>query len=255
MNHIDPQGLPTTIGVRGWLALLLALALAPACAVTPPPATGVPAPPPLASQPVMAEPSASIAATGSLWQPGAGMGELFASQKARRVGDILTIKVAESSSATNNAKTDTGRDSGLTASIDAFLGMEDRWNNPAHPKYEPFPKVNPYSKIGGTFESTFKGNGTTSRSGDLSAYLTARVVEVWPNGNLSIVGTREVKVNNERQHITLAGIVRPRDIDADNVILSTYVSDARIEYSGSGIVNDRQEPGWLVRVLDTVWPF
>ncbi len=236
------------------IAGLLALVLATGCA-TPPPAAVVPPPSPLASQPVIAEPAAAIAASGSLWQPGAGMGELFGSQKARRVGDILTIKIAESSSATNNAKTDTGRDSGLTASIDAFLGMEERWKNTAHPKYEPFPRYNPFSKVEGKFESKFKGTGSTSRSGDLSAYLTARVVDVWPNGNLSIVGTREVKVNNERQVITLSGIVRSRDIDADNVILSTYVSDARIEYSGSGIVHDRQEPGWLVRVLDTVWPF
>ena len=75
------------------------------------------------------------------------------------------------------------------------------------------------------------------------------------NGNLIIQGNREVRVNHENQIITLTGMVRPRDISADNVIMSTYIADARISYSGSGIVNDKQRPGWLVRLLDNIWPF
>jgi flagellar L-ring protein precursor FlgH len=70
-----------------------------------------------------------------------------------------------------------------------------------------------------------------------------------------IEGNREVRVNNENQIITLTGMVRPRDISSDNMILSTYIADARISYSGSGIVNDRQKPGWLSRILDVIWPF
>jgi len=75
-----------------------------------------------------------------------------------------------------------------------------------------------------------------------------------PNGNLEIVGTREVTVNSEEQTIALSGIIRPRDISPDNIILSTYISDAKIAYSGSGIINDRQRPGWMARILDWVWP-
>lgn len=76
-----------------------------------------------------------------------------------------------------------------------------------------------------------------------------------PNGNLKIKGTREVTVNNEKQLITLSGIIRSRDISPDNIVLSTYISDAMIAYSGDGIVNERQRPGWLARILDVVWPF
>jgi flagellar L-ring protein precursor FlgH len=76
-----------------------------------------------------------------------------------------------------------------------------------------------------------------------------------PNGNLKIVGTREVMVNNENQLIILSGIIRPRDISDENVITSTFISDAKIAYSGSGIVDDRQRPGWLANLLNNVWPF
>ena len=109
----------------------------------------------------------------------------------------------------------------------------------------------------GRHESSFnhQGTGTTQRSGALSAYMTARVVDVLANGNLFIQGNREVRVNHENQIITLSGIVRPRDISAENVIQSTYIADAQITYSGTGIVNDRQKPGWLTRVIDKVWPF
>jgi flagellar L-ring protein precursor FlgH len=78
---------------------------------------------------------------------------------------------------------------------------------------------------------------------------------VRPNGNLKIVGSREVMVNNETQLIILSGTIRPRDIQENNVILSTFVSDAKIAYSGSGIIDDRQRPGWLANMLNVVWPF
>jgi len=66
---------------------------------------------------------------------------------------------------------------------------------------------------------------------------------------------REMKVNNESQFITVTGITRPMDISSDNRIKSTYLADARIEYSGKGILADKQGPGWLMRIVDFVWPF
>jgi flagellar L-ring protein FlgH len=80
-------------------------------------------------------------------------------------------------------------------------------------------------------------------------------VDILPNGNLFIEGNREVRVNNENQMMTLTGVIRPRDITANNVIQSTYIADARIAYSGKGVLNERQRPGWLARVLDVIWPF
>jgi len=186
---------------------------------------------------------------GSLWQDNGPLSDLFMNPKARTVGDIVTIKIVESSTASNKATTDTDRSSSLEAGIDGFLGMEKRYPTSRHPNF------NPFSKISGDISSKFAGSGTTQRSGNLSAYITGRISEVLPNGDFVILGSRQVTVNNEDQFITLSGIVRPRDISPDNVVLSTYISDAKITYSGSGVINDRQRPGWLARVLDTVWPF
>jgi flagellar L-ring protein precursor FlgH len=199
---------------------------------------------PAASAPVAHE----TPSEGSLWQATGSMNALFINPKARQVGDILTIKVVESSSATNQAETTTDRTSSLGAGITNFFNAEKRY-----PANQPF--FNPFSKVAGTFESAFEGTGTTKRSGDLTAYITVRVVEVLPNGNLKVQGSREVTVNKEKQLITLIGVVRSRDISAENMILSTYISDAQIIYDGVGVVNDRQKPGWLTALLLKIWPF
>ncbi len=187
-------------------------------------------------------------ANGSLWDEKGSLCSMFADMKARKVGDILTIKIIETSSATNKASTKAGRDSSLSAGLGNFFNAEKRY-----PGDQPF--FNPFGKVAGSMKSEFDGSGTTKRSGALTAYMTARIKEVLPNGNLLIEGNREVRVNDENQVITLTGIIRPRDISADNVIKSTYIADARISYSGSGIINDRQRPGWLSRLLNKIWPF
>ena len=195
---------------------------------------------------------------GSLYVAGSLFNDFFIDTKARKVGDIVTVKISESSKATNSADTKTGRTSSLEAGIDTLFGTE-KWyrdkvlNNIPHDLPKPDPFGNPSVK--GSLSSDFDGSGSTSRSGDLSAFITCRVTEVLRNGNLYIVGSREVLVNHETQMIILSGVIRPRDIDDNNIILSTFVSDAKIAYSGSGIINDRQRPGWLANLLNSVWPF
>ena len=189
---------------------------------------------------------------GSLWQDGGHLSELFVNSKAGKVGDIVTIKIVESSSASNKATTNTGKSSSLSMGVDNLFGLEGRYA--AGSTNSPHPFFNPFAKIKSGLSSNFDGSGTTTRSGDLTAYITAKVTKVLPNGNLEIVGTREVTVNSEEQTITLSGIIRPRDISPDNVILSTYIANAKIAYSGAGIINDRQRPGWMARILDWIWP-
>jgi flagellar L-ring protein precursor FlgH len=89
----------------------------------------------------------------------------------------------------------------------------------------------------------------------LNATITARIINVLPNGNLMIEGRRNIKVNNEDQEIMLEGTIRPRDISPNNTVNSIYVADARISYSGRGIISDRQSPGWLMNIVDKLWPF
>jgi len=186
------------------------------------------------------------------------MSALFQDTKARRPGDIVTVKIEESSKASNKANTKTARDSSTTAGIDALLGVETwwqdkflRWLGTDTPKVSPFGSAS----VKGSMKSDFEGDGSTTRSGDLTAYITCRVTEVMPNGNLRIVGTREVMVNHENQVIILSGTIRPRDISSTNVIRSIFVSDAKIAYSGTGVIDDRQRPGWLANFFETVWPF
>ena len=185
---------------------------------------------------------------GSLWQSDGSLGTLFESLKARRVGDVLTIKVTESSTAYNGATTQTGRKSQLSGEMQGFFNLEKDY-----PSTHPF--FNPFSKVKGGLESDFDGSGKTARSGTVTAYITARVTEVCPNGDLRIIGQRDVRVNNETQHLTVSGIVRPTDISPNNIVLSTYIADARITYSGKGVVDNRQYPGWMATVLERIWPF
>lgn len=186
---------------------------------------------------------------GSLWNAGSPLSDIFMDAKARRVGDIVTINVVETSSASNNANTNTSRSSSLSMQLSNFLGLEDNSKFPNSAKFDPF------GSITGSTANAFSGTGSTNRSGKLDATITARVVEVFPNGNLKIMGRREITINNEKQYIVLSGIIRSRDISPDNVILSTSIADARIAYSGQGVLNDRQKSGWGARVLDAVWPF
>jgi flagellar L-ring protein precursor FlgH len=195
---------------------------------------------------------------GSLYETRSSFNGFFIDTKARNVGDIVTVKISESSKATNSADTKTGRTSSLEAGIDTLFGTEEWYRDQVLDKIPTkLPKPDPFGNpsVKGSMSSDFDGSGTTSRSGDLSAFITCRVTQVLPNDNLKIVGSREVLVNNETQMIILSGIIRPRDIDDDNIILSTFISGAKIAYSGRGIVNDRQRPGWLANLLNSVWPF
>jgi flagellar L-ring protein precursor FlgH len=209
----------------------------------------------IAPQPPVDKP---VGHEGSLWQTNGLLSNMFRDAKAWDVGDIVTIRIEESSKATNKANTKTGRESSLEAGIDKLFDLEEWYQDEVLESYsDKIPKINPFGNpsVKGSMRSDFDGSGSTTRSGDLSAYMTARITEVLSNGDFRIVGSREVMVNNENQLIILSGVIRPRDISPENIVLSTYISNAKIAYSGSGIIDDRQRPGWLANLLNTVWPF
>jgi flagellar L-ring protein precursor FlgH len=189
---------------------------------------------------------ASDYSNGSIWQ--ASSGSLTDDVKARRRGDIITIVISETASASKEANTNTSRNSSAGAGVNNLLGLQNTGilkNNFADLK-----KI-----LETNYDSSFKGAGSTSRAENLKATITARVLDVLPNGNLMIEGRRNIRVNEEDQIIVLEGTVRTRDVAPDNTINSIYVADARISYSGRGIISDRQSPGWLMNILDKVWPF
>jgi len=141
----------------------------------------------------VAKKRAQVRHEGSLWQDNGPLSELFINPKARRVGDIVTINIVESSSATNNATTKTGRASSLSAGIEQMFGMENQYAT-KFPKFSKY--VNPFSQpaVKGSIKSDFDGSGTTARSGTLTAQIAARITAVLPNGNLKITGSPELFV-------------------------------------------------------------
>ncbi|MEN8189411.1 MAG: flagellar basal body L-ring protein FlgH [Thermodesulfobacteriota bacterium] len=184
---------------------------------------------------------------GSLW-PGE-QHSLFADHKARTIGDIVTITIAETASASKEASTDTARTSSMQAGVPHLFGIE----NSSIVTHNP--KMDISNLVEANFTNSFQGSGKTVRKEDLAASLTTQVVDVYPNGNLKLRGGKEVQVNSEVQVIYLTGIVRPVDILANNTVDSKHVLNARISYTGKGAITDKQKAGWLMRVLDNVWPF
>lgn len=188
----------------------------------------------------------AAATTGSLWSNSAN--GLASDNKAHQKDDILTVAIFESASATKQASTTTGRDSSASADISSVLGLEKNLANINS-------SLDPTNLLSAGYKSDFKGSGATSRKENLVATLTTRVVEVQPNGNLRIEGSKTVTVNREDQIIHLRGIVRPADIATNNMVDSKFILDAEIVYTGNGVISDKQGQGWLVRIFDNIWPF
>ncbi|MFC1822938.1 flagellar basal body L-ring protein FlgH [Thermodesulfobacteriota bacterium] len=185
----------------------------------------------------------------SLWNETTSR-DLFQDLRAYRVGDLVTINIVETSKASKKANTKTSRQSSIDAGISNAMGWETKLGKLGIPA-----ALNNENLFKASLKNNFDGSGETSRDESMTASITASVLEVLPNGALIIKGSREIKVNNENQRITLSGLIRPVDISPDNTILSSFVANAKIEYTGSGPVSDKQRPGWLMRFVDFVWPF
>jgi flagellar L-ring protein precursor FlgH len=184
------------------------------------------------------------ATRGSLW-PADDHVFFFADHKALRVGDSVTVAIVENAKANNTADTDLTRTSAIKAGLNDFFHQK---------KFLGLFKLGD-DLITSSSDNSFKGAGSTTRQGQLTATITAIVKEVLPNGNLVIQGTRSVAVNHEEQYITITGVVRPEDINRDNVVLSSQVADANISIGGVGVVADKQRGGWGTWIFDLIWPF
>ena len=162
---------------------------------------------------------------------------LFSDQKASKIGDAITIVVLESSQASNNAQTTTGRTSnvGLTAKIDPGKGVA----------------TNPAMNLGTT--NDFNGSGSTQTQGAVSTKISATVDSVLANGNLVIAGSRKITINGNEQTVYIKGIVRSSDISPDNLVYSYNISEAQIVFKGDGKINDSQSPGWITKFFHWIF--
>jgi flagellar L-ring protein precursor FlgH len=194
-------------------------------------------------------PQVSQTTSGSLWNDNGEFARLYSDLRASRVGDIVTIRVTETASGAKTATTKTSKDSALD---DSFSGtFTSFFDLPARA----LAFLSPSASIKVNTKDSYAGNGATTRNDQLTASMTAIVMEVYPNGNLKILGHREVVVNSERQTMELTGIIRPIDVDSKNVVQSTSIADAKISYTGFGVVDDKQHPGWLGRIMNFISPF
>ena len=181
---------------------------------------------------------------GSLYSDSSQSLFLFRDFKARNGSDILTIQVIESASASNSANTSTDKSGSVNVKAPAIGGLE---NSNTRLDFSNILLLSSALK--------FAGEGSTTRSGQLQAFVSAKVTEVFPNGDLGIEGVKEVTVNRERQILRIRGIVRRRDITANNVVLSTSIGNMEVVFDGKGIVSDANKPGFLYRLLTWITPF
>jgi flagellar L-ring protein precursor FlgH len=170
--------------------------------------------------------------------------DMYRYSLARRVGYIVVVQIIESSSANKEATTDASKSSSVDNSISDVLGLPLDQSSAFGYGLTP--------TVSASTSTEFEADGKTSRKGDISAVISARVL---PSGNMMISGKKQTRVNSEQQYIIVSGIIRPDDISPNNTIQSTYIADMRLDYYGTGIIGDQQRRGVVSRALDKIWPF
>ncbi|MDE2361482.1 MAG: flagellar basal body L-ring protein FlgH [Hyphomicrobiales bacterium] len=178
--------------------------------------------------------------TYSMWNERGG--DLFKDARAASVGDLITIVISIDDKASIGNATSRERDATFTNAFDAAITS-------------PYASGKGSASADANTRSISKGTGTIDRSEKIQLSVAAVVTEVLPNGNLMISGSQEVRVNFELRELTVAGIVRPRDVSRDNTIGYDKIAEARISYGGRGRITEVQQPALVHQVIDLLKPF
>jgi flagellar L-ring protein precursor FlgH len=230
---------PLTPGYRGLRLPLLALASAlfAGCAWNEPPTT--------VHQPMSARAAplpTRVVNEGAIYQPDTARLVLFEDQRARFVGDTLTIRIEEKTSASKKSSAGANRTSSLNAEVPVWT-----------------PSVGASFLQGQQIEAStannFSGTGNAANNNLFTGNLGVTVIEVLENGNLLVSGEKQVTINRGTEYIRFSGVINPIYISPTNTVSSTRVADARIEYRGTGYVAESQTMGWLSRFFLSVLPF
>jgi flagellar L-ring protein precursor FlgH len=175
--------------------------------------------------------------TGSIYKASAKTGLFTTDQRARAIGDIVTVSFTESFSATKSQSASSSKSDEMGFTFP--FGLSDHLNG----------------SLSSQSEMKFAGSGAAAQSNTLSGLLSATVVRVYDNGNMEIVGQKRLTLNNGNEHVRLRGVIRPEDISANNIVLSSQIVDAEITYTGAGDIHDTAKMGWLARGIRAVSPF
>ncbi|HEX3914434.1 MAG TPA: flagellar basal body L-ring protein FlgH [Steroidobacteraceae bacterium] len=177
---------------------------------------------------------------GAIYQAGQQI-ELFADLKARRVGDVLTIRLTETTSASKSAVTKTAKTTTVNNTGPTILGRTI--TAAGVPIFT--------TTLAGA--DSFDGEGSSTQGNSLAGSLTVTVMEVQPNGNLVVQGDKTLRLNQGDEFVRVSGVVRRADIATDNTVTSDKVADARISYSGKGVIDSSNRMGWLARFFNSVF--
>jgi flagellar L-ring protein precursor FlgH len=183
----------------------------------------------------------------SLWRQGAR--SFFKDQRARTVGDVLTVQVVIADQATVSNQTERTRDNEDNFSASHFFGYESKLD-------KIFPNaVDPNNLVDLNSDMLNSGRGNTSRNEEIRVNDAAVVTQVLPNGNLVLQGRQEVRVNFEVRELYVAGVARREDIRPDNTISHDKIAELRVAYGGRGQITDVQQPRYGAQVLDIILPY
>ena len=229
----------TLLRLMGCAALAV---LATGCAsINPPPPVDVL---PTTLPPVATMPRPAGPATGSLFHA-ASFRPAFEDQRARLIGDLVTIAIKEEIDAKQNSTSNVGRSSSAEGRITALPLISGSLAG----------KMAGKTAIGAGYDNTFEGKGDTLAKNDFKSNITAIVTDVLPNGHLVVAGEKQVGVNRSVDVLRFSGIVDPRRLAPGSVIDSRYVANVRVISRGMGEQAEAQAMGWLGRFFNTITPF
>jgi flagellar L-ring protein precursor FlgH len=175
---------------------------------------------------------------GAIFQSGQQM-ELFADLKARRIGDVLTIVLNETTAASKTAVTKTTKTTSVADTGPTLFGKTFTT------------KGIPIGNTSMSGANAFDGEGASTQSNSLAGSLTVTVVDVKANGNLVVQGDKTLHLNQGDEFVRISGVIRPADIATNNTVTSEKLADARISYSGKGAVDSSNRMGWLARFFNS----
>lgn len=188
--------------------------------------------------------SSTCTQAGSIWaKRDKNMKALYADDVARRIGDVLTIKITEDSKVDNKAKRDLQKKTDRSSSFNGELNID-----------HVLPKI-PGFTMDAKSSNDLKSKADFKDERKFVDSITVVVIDVLPNGNLVVMGTRRRNIAGDTQTIEASGIVRPSDIAFDNTVKSERVADFNIVTKNGGVSAPYTKPGWLGRVFDVIWPF
>lgn len=214
---------------------LISLLVSAGCSTVPP--TNV-------HQPMSARPSPRFempSGNGAIYQA-SGSRPLFEDRRARFVGDTITVKITESTTASTKSNNKLDQSNAQKFGLGASTGM--------------FGRVLPgAADLSASSSTAFSGKGEAANNNVFTGNMTVTVIDVMPNGNLLVSGEKQVAIGHEQEFVRISGVINPSFVDAFNTVESSRIADARVEYKSAGQISDGQVMGWLARFFLNVMPF